>query len=216
MATFLPLGPWFVLLSFAAFVVINGAIWLARRHKAATSGSRRAKLTAEIAFLRREAAKLNTPSTYARCAKYQRLANAKDKDLADLNAGPGVSGTADRLLVLGRAVKTLVLCAVTLAVWEAPVARVMPRAVVAPLGRLLAFPHGAELAGFGGVAVAPWLLLLDLATEALARAAFPSAPPGTACGPAALDPAAVERLMKEVDAMGRSRSQQQLAQPATL
>lgn len=71
----------------------------------ATTGSRRAQLLAEIAFLRREAAKLNNPSTYARCAKYQRLANVKDKEHAELTAGPAVPELADGLLLLGRAVK---------------------------------------------------------------------------------------------------------------
>ncbi|GLC41915.1 hypothetical protein PLESTB_001047100 [Pleodorina starrii] len=209
MAGITPLGPWFVLLSFAAFVIINGTIWLARRHKASTSGSRRAQLTAEIAFLRREAAKLNNPSTYARCAKYQRLANAKDKELAELNAGPAVPGLADRLLLLGRGIKMLLLCSATLAMWDGPVARVVPRAVVSPLSRLLAFPRGAELAAFGGVAVAPWLLLLDSATEALARAVFPAA--GAAAGGGALGAADLERLAREAEATGRIRSMQQMA-----
>lgn len=43
----------------------------------ATTGVRRARLNAEIGYLRRESAKLNAPATYAKCAKFQRLANAK-------------------------------------------------------------------------------------------------------------------------------------------
>ncbi|GIL69807.1 hypothetical protein Vretimale_10145 [Volvox reticuliferus] len=211
MAASLSFGHWFVILSFAAFVIINGALWLARRHKATSSGSRRAQLTAEISFLRREASKLNTPSTYARCAKYQRLANAKDRELAELNAGPAVPGLADRLILLGRAVKVLMLCAATLGMWNAPVAQVVPKAIVAPLSRLLAFPRGAELAAFGAVAITPWLLLVDAASEALVRAAFPAAEIGA--GAVGLDAAAAERLAKEAEATGRSRSMQPLATP---
>ncbi|GLI62516.1 hypothetical protein VaNZ11_005172 [Volvox africanus] len=211
MAASLSTGPWFVILSFAAFVVINGASWLARRHKTITSGSRRAQLTAEITFLRREAAKLNRPSTYARCAKYQRVANAKDRELAELNAGPAIPGVADRLILLGRAVKVLMFCAATLGMWDAPVAQVVPTAIVAPLSRLLAFPHGGELAAFGAVAITPWLLLVDAATEAIVRASFPAAEIGA--GAVGLDAAATERLAKEAEAMGRSRYLQPPATP---
>lgn len=49
-------------------------------------GSQQATLQREIQELRREAARLNTPSTYAKCAKAQRMANAKEKELAALQA----------------------------------------------------------------------------------------------------------------------------------
>lgn len=54
------------------------------------AGSARLRLTQEIALLRREAAKHNTPSTYAQCAKLQRAANAKEKELAKLAELPAV------------------------------------------------------------------------------------------------------------------------------
>ncbi|GBF97161.1 hypothetical protein Rsub_10348 [Raphidocelis subcapitata] len=38
----------------------------------------------EIASLRRQAETFNAPSTYAKCAKLQRLANAKEQELAAL------------------------------------------------------------------------------------------------------------------------------------
>lgn len=44
----------------------------------------KARLAREIASLRREAEALNTPSTYAKCAKLQRLANAKEQELSSL------------------------------------------------------------------------------------------------------------------------------------
>ncbi|GFR46624.1 hypothetical protein Agub_g8229, partial [Astrephomene gubernaculifera] len=207
----LPLGPWAVILSFTVLIILNGVVWLAKRHKNVAMGSRRAQLTAEITFLRREAAKLNTPSTYAKCAKFQRLANAKEKELADVTAGPAVPGLAERLVMLCSAVKVLLLGAITLALWEVPVAHVLPRRALAPLGRLLAFPQGAQLAAFGGVAVAPWLLVADTATQALARAAFPQ--------PTAEQLAAVvdaERLTKEAEATGRIRSGAAAASAATV
>lgn len=65
----------------------------------------RAQLSTEIAFLRREAAKLNTPSTYAKCAKYQRLAAIKEKQLAELNSGRAVPGMGERIALLCRTLK---------------------------------------------------------------------------------------------------------------
>lgn len=42
------------------------------------------ELVHAISSLRKEAAKLNTPSTYAKCAKCQRQMNAKEKQLAEI------------------------------------------------------------------------------------------------------------------------------------
>ncbi|KXZ54154.1 hypothetical protein GPECTOR_5g252 [Gonium pectorale] len=162
-------------------------------------GARRSQLTAEIAHLRREAAKLNTPSTYAKCARFQRLANAKDKELSELGGGPAVPGVPERLILLCNAVKVLILGLATLTLWDTPIAQVVPRSVAAPLGRLLAFPRGADLAAFGGVAVTPWLALVEAATTALARAAFPPLQTGAA----QVDP---ERLQREAEATGRGRA----------
>ena len=44
----------------------------------------KARLAREIASLRRQAEAFNAPSTYAKCAKLQRLANAKEQELAAL------------------------------------------------------------------------------------------------------------------------------------
>jgi hypothetical protein len=44
----------------------------------------KARLAREIASLRRQAEAVNTPATYAKCAKLQRLANAKEQELGAL------------------------------------------------------------------------------------------------------------------------------------
>lgn len=77
------------------------------------------------------------------------------------------------LLPLCTFLQGLMLALVTMVLWDVPIAQLSPRSVAVPLGRLLAFPHGAELASYGGIAVAPWLLVVDTATSALARAMFP-------------------------------------------
>ena len=56
----------------------------------------KARLALEIASLRRQAEAFNSPSTYVKCAKFQRLANAKEKELSALQASGGVS-VQDRL-----------------------------------------------------------------------------------------------------------------------
>lgn len=55
-------------------------------------------LLAEIATLRREAERFNTPSTYFKCAKLQRQANAKEKELQALEEGRGPGALADTKL----------------------------------------------------------------------------------------------------------------------
>ncbi|KAG2487180.1 hypothetical protein HYH03_014158 [Edaphochlamys debaryana] len=194
----LPFGPWLAVLTFTLVLILNCTLWLARRHKTASSGARRAQLTAEVTLLRREAAKLNTPATYARCAKLQRLANAKDKELAELSAGPAVPGVADRLIVLCPAVKMLLACAATLLLWDSPVAQLVPRSLASPLGRLLAFPKGSDLSSYGLIAITPWLLIVDSATDAISKAVFPAPTPAQLAGPAP----ELEALTREAEAGG--------------
>ena len=45
----------------------------------------KARLAAEISSLRKQAEIYNNPATYVKCAKFQRLANAKEKELAGLH-----------------------------------------------------------------------------------------------------------------------------------
>ena len=56
-------------------------------------------LVRSITELKREAARYNTPATYAQCAKYQRQINAKEKQLAALeSAGASKSAWEDRVI----------------------------------------------------------------------------------------------------------------------
>ncbi|KAG2437408.1 hypothetical protein HXX76_006060 [Chlamydomonas incerta] len=207
------LGPWVTLFSLVALLLINGTVWLVRRHKNATTGARRARLNAEIGYLRRESAKLNTPATYAKCAKFQRLANAKEKEVAELSAAPAVPGLGDRMVLLANATKLLAVGAASLWLWDAPVAQVVPRSLLSPLGWLMAFPRSSELAPFGVITLTPWLFVADSATKSLMRAVFPESH-AAGGGAAALD---VERLTREADTAGRIRphSQQAAAAAAT-
>ncbi len=61
----------------------------------------RLRLALEISSLRRQAEALNSPNTYVKCAKYQRLANAKEKELAALDQGQatGANENWDAVLV---------------------------------------------------------------------------------------------------------------------
>ena len=56
-------------------------------------------LVRSITELKREAARYNTPATYAKCAKCQRQINAKEKQLAALElAGASKSAWEDRVI----------------------------------------------------------------------------------------------------------------------
>lgn len=105
-----------------------------------------------------------------------------------------------RLLLL-RSPQLLAVGAASLWLWDTPVAQVAPRSLLSPLGGLLAFPRGSELAPFGVITLTPWLFVADSATKSLVRAVFPT-PSAGSTGVAALD---VEQLTREADAAGRIR-----------
>jgi hypothetical protein len=52
------------------------------------------RLTQEISELRKQAEALNAPATYAKCAKYQRLALAKERELASLQTNSKQTASA--------------------------------------------------------------------------------------------------------------------------
>ena len=52
------------------------------------------RLTQEISELRKQAEALNAPATYAKCAKYQRLALAKERELASLQTNSRQTASA--------------------------------------------------------------------------------------------------------------------------
>jgi len=57
--------------------------------QAGVAAARTRELLTEIAVLRREAERHNTPATFARCAKLQRQAAAREKELEGLAAEAG-------------------------------------------------------------------------------------------------------------------------------
>eukprot|EP00878_Enallax_costatus_P024432 GHUV01026070.1.p1 GENE.GHUV01026070.1~~GHUV01026070.1.p1 ORF type:complete len:165 (+),score=21.56 GHUV01026070.1:150-644(+) len=76
---------------FVALLVLNAVRWLLLRSKSGFVHQHKTRLALEIAALRKQAEQFNTPSTYVKCAKFQRLANAKEKELAALQAHKDVS-----------------------------------------------------------------------------------------------------------------------------
>lgn len=63
------------------------------------------RLVLEIASLRRQAEAYNNPATYVKCAKFQRLANAKEKELTSFDSKSAESGLQSRLDAAVAAVK---------------------------------------------------------------------------------------------------------------
>lgn len=76
---------------FVALLLLNAVRWLLFRSKSGFVHQHKTRLALEIASLRKQAEQFNTPSTYVKCAKFQRLANAKEKELAALQAHKDVS-----------------------------------------------------------------------------------------------------------------------------
>lgn len=63
----------------------------------------------------------------------------------------------------------------SLMLWDTTVVYI-PKSISGPFKRALAFPHGRSVSSLGGVAIFPWLLLCDKASNALAKAWFPPLP----------------------------------------
>lgn len=49
-----------------------------------------------------------------------------------------------------------------------------PPEVLAPFGRMLAMPHGKAFIEFGAVAIVPWMMICNRASNTLAQALFPT------------------------------------------
>lgn len=119
-----------------------------------------------MASLRRQAARLNTPDTFAACAKAERKAIALEKDAARL-AQAQAHARAHYLLSLPRTFRLVGLVGAGFLTLEVPVvARLRPGAAW-PLGSGLALGAGAGGAASGAVGLVPWALLCHRVTAAL-------------------------------------------------
>ncbi|KAJ9515960.1 hypothetical protein QJQ45_016859 [Haematococcus lacustris] len=160
-----------VLLAGCAFI-LSWASWILQRSKDFRNSAQCATLTAEIAELRREAVRLNTPATFSKSAKAQREAARKEKELALLNqpSSPNWQHTAGRCI---RVLQVVLPVAAGVWCWGQPVAQVLPSAAW-PVGGLLSKPHGAAWSATGLVAAWPWFMLCSRACTALAKASLPA------------------------------------------
>mmetsp|Transcript_17427 Transcript_17427/g.48402 ORF Transcript_17427/g.48402 Transcript_17427/m.48402 type:complete len:208 (+) Transcript_17427:4817-5440(+) len=126
-----------------------------------------AALLQETSELRREAARLNTPSTFSKHAKALRKATAKEKELAALHdrpRDPRQWDWQDQLLLAMKVLQSVLFVGAALIWWKWPVAE-LPPGVAWPFGSTLATPHG-KLLKSGFVAAVPWMLLCNRATNA--------------------------------------------------
>eukprot|EP00955_Chlamydomonas_euryale_P112399 366130-Chlamydomonas_euryale.AAC.26 len=151
----------------------------------------RASLTHEISELRKEAAKHNTPATYAKCAKCQRSIAAKERELAALGTPPSQSSlswqdTSLRLVVKCKCSATarmepsemvplkrwfgLLVCG---AVFYGQPLVYVDVDELSPMTRMLSMPHGQSFSRFGAIAVIPWMILSNKATSMLSEAIVP-------------------------------------------
>lgn len=159
----------------AAFILIfllNAARrWISSRRSARAS-LQRTMLMQEIAALRQEAERYNNPATYVKCAKLQRTANAKEKELAAAEA----SGMQTSEALISKALlllKVITIAWVVFRFWGHPLVEV-PASVLKPVGSALAFPHAWSLAGTGAITAIPWISLSDQASELILKLLMPS------------------------------------------
>lgn len=156
---------------FAALMVLNMLRWLLLRSKIGFVHQHKTRLALEIASLRREAATYNTPATYVKCAKLQRLANAKEKELASLEEHNDIK-LQDKIDAVVATLKLLLIGLAVVAWWGKALLHVPPH-LTWPFSRLLAFPHASNYLEVGAVTVLPWVTMCDRVSNLLARVAFP-------------------------------------------
>ncbi|CAI5461658.1 unnamed protein product [Closterium sp. Yama58-4] len=122
------------------------------------SARKEAALAAEIKRLKKEANRLNTPSTFSRSALLTRTATAKEKELNALKAQPSRVWWTLIRFVLPYTIQACAYVLLVLSFRSKPVV-ILPVDVVYPFGSMLAFPHGVKWQGGGAVSVFAWLAL---------------------------------------------------------
>lgn len=158
-------------LLFLGLLVVNLARWLVKRSQTGFLQQHKARLVREIAQLRRQAESFNAPSTYAKCAKLQRLANAKEQELVSLQE----HGESDVQARIGAAMVVIKMVFISLAVvtlWDRALLYIPPQ-LSWPFSKLLLFPHSSSYLKMGSVTVVPWVTLCDRVSLLIARALFP-------------------------------------------
>ncbi|KAI8471460.1 MAG: hypothetical protein J3K34DRAFT_233072 [Monoraphidium minutum] len=158
-------------LLFFGLLLLNLTRWLVKRSQTGFLQQHMARLAREIASLRRQAEVLNTPSTYAKCAKLQRLANAKEQELSSLQEHGGADVRA-RIAAGMATVKMVLIGLAVVMLWGRPLLYIPPR-LSSPFSKLLLFPHTGAYLEMGSVTVVPWVALCDRVSLLIARSLFP-------------------------------------------
>mmetsp|Transcript_9208 Transcript_9208/g.17282 ORF Transcript_9208/g.17282 Transcript_9208/m.17282 type:complete len:179 (-) Transcript_9208:397-933(-) len=152
------------------FLGLNIATWIITRNEISSSKKKQQELLKEISHLRKEAEKHNTPDSYFLCAKQQRLAHKKEKELQMLenNHSPQVTNS---ITLFCKIFKTLLFAFFLLTMMRTPIARI-PTDISFPLGRFLEVNSKGRLTA-ENVSLLPFLFLIDRGTTFFAKALFP-------------------------------------------
>lgn len=122
-------------------------------------------MDAEIEELKRQAKRLNTPDTFAQCAKLERKALALEKQATALRrAADQARGTL--LLRIPGLMRLAGFIGVVALSWRVPAAVALAPGWGWPLGRWLGMGTGSPAVP-GLVGLLPWTLLCHRATKAL-------------------------------------------------
>ncbi|GMH37246.1 hypothetical protein BSKO_05119 [Bryopsis sp. KO-2023] len=151
-----------------AISCLNGFAWLTRRRKISSVLSVAKEISSEVRRLRGEADLLNQPEDFVKRARLQRQANGKEKEL-DLVWKDMQGYHLTMPPRLSKSLKIVVGAVGIASVWGLPVVR-LPFPIPLPTIR---FPHRYPFHGAECVAIIPWLVLSDRASQAIWEAVFP-------------------------------------------
>jgi len=122
-------------------------------------------LSVEIADLKRQAAALNHPDTFAQCAKAERKALSFEKELCRLQERRSQAEKSILIKFPGFVRTAAFLCLVGLALAKVPVVTHLRPNDVWPMGKWMSL-LSKEKADVGAVGLVPWAILCNRATRA--------------------------------------------------
>jgi ABC-type transport system involved in cytochrome bd biosynthesis fused ATPase/permease subunit len=146
------------------FFILNTLSLLCSRSMEVEGESKKRSLIRQIAELKREAALMCTPSTFAASAKAQRKVNQLEKELESLGGGKeaGVAHAKDKVIQAVKIIKIVVSAGLVAALFGSPVLfQVAPGVLPAFTSLAPLAPNSKDYAALGYVTILPWLFFAN-------------------------------------------------------
>jgi ABC-type transport system involved in cytochrome bd biosynthesis fused ATPase/permease subunit len=148
------------------FIILNTLSLLCSRSMEVEVESKKRSLIRQIAELKREAALICTPSTFAASAKAQRKVNQLEKELESLGGGNykegGAAHARDKVIQAVKIIKIVVSAGLLATLFGSPVLFQVVPGVLPAFTSLAPFaPYSKDYAALGYVTVLPWLFFAN-------------------------------------------------------